>query len=478
METDNLDVFTQEKLAILILYDEKAGSQVRALVGPESFDPYWKDIVRAANDYIDRYKRPPGEDTLDIIQKLKTIQPKNVVQYDEIFSSIIRTKEQGFNTEFVLNAATWFARGQAVRARVARIIEIGNRKWGETEILEAESLMVGIGQNTALYGAQSTGLCLNDTKDALSFMDIEDTTGIRFPVGIPALDRLGLCPTRKKYLLTNAGSNVGKSWWAVWLGRQALLARANVAHITLEMPEYEVMQRYVQSLCAVSKRDAYTVVRSFTKDKEGRITGITPKKLQRPTLADKGIRERLAGKLEILTKFMPRLYVKEWPSGMLNIRKLRAWLDYMKAAHNYSPDALVIDYPDLFEIDAKNKRNEIERIHTDIRGLAGERNMAVCGFSQINEVKQGKYIRLGRAHEGRSKEHIADMVFTLNQTEAEYELGLMRLFVAKARSDVKNLKILISNALSLGQFVYRSALMREDSYWNVLEQNGGGDSDD
>jgi len=471
----------QEGILALICFDNSpTANVVRSLVPARQFDPYYRDLAESAIDYHEKYKKPPGEHTMDLVDTLKARKEDSAEMYDRILDSLNSVKRgldgpKGLNRKYLFDKVSVFVRTQRMKANTAKIIGLGRKAetGDETALLEAEAIMASAGRGSSLESL-SPGLLLNDPTQALSFYNRDETDFL--PLGIPELDRYKLGPARKKYHLTLADTGTGKSWFAVHIGKMGIRHGYKVMHISCEMSQEEVVQRYVQAICSVSLDEADVIIRRFDKDELGRIIGHRSRELKRLTLNGKNAYARLLKKLEPLRN-RPKLWVKDFPSGTLTVRTLKAYMDYMEGAHSFIPDILIVDYPDLFDHDTKHQRNELTKIAVDLRGIGGARNMMVCGFSQVNETKQGKIIRTGRASEGRGKEHTADIILSLNQTEAEYDLGFTRIAAPKVRGNRKNMKVLVSQNLAIGQFAIDSALMAEDTYWNMIENADDTDED-
>jgi hypothetical protein len=457
----------QESLLAILAFDGPTGKAVRAMVPLQSWDPYQKEIAKEICEYIDKYDKPPGEHLLDLIEGLADRSPDKKTQYLSYLQDLFQLKDN-INKDYVLGQAKTFARLQRAKAVIEKTLSLlksgADGCADEIDALFAQATKIGL-------DLSDPGILFNDPAQALRFMN--EDVGEILPTGIPELDKYGIGPARKKYMLVGAETGTGKSWCAIHLGKTALLHRYQVLHITLEMSEDEVSQRYVQAFGAISKREAKVATTRFRKDNLGRVAEFVHQEINRPTLKDDKIRGILMKKLKPLAR-KPRLYIKEFPSGSLTIRQLKAYMDQLEAVRNFAPSLLLVDYPKLMAYDAKHLRNELGKIAVDLRGIAGARNIAVVGFTQVNEARQGSLIKTGRASEGREQEHTADTIMTINQTEAEYELGLARLFVPKHRTDVKNVRVLLSQSLATGQFVTDSALMQDQVYSNLLKENGNG----
>lgn len=465
----NLSSALQESLLGLICFDAKEGKTARGMLTPASFSPYFRQIAEQADIYWDTYKKNPGEHTLDIIEALKLKEPDSASNYDQIYYSLNVNKDR-INKEYILSKATLFARAQNVKAILTKALGSLARD-DETGVNEAEALMAGAGKTS--YKTDTRGTLLNDPDDAFRFLEVKEDN--HCPMGIPEFDKLGIGPTRKKYMLTAAETGTGKSFEAVHIGKMGLIHGWRVVHITCEMDEPEVSQRYVQTICSVGERDGKTVVSKLKKDEKGRIINISSLELKRKNLKQSDIRQHLLKKWKGL-KNRPKLFIKEYPSGSLTIRQLEAYLDYLEAIEGFAADLIIIDYPALMSVDSKNPRESYSKITVDLRGLASKRNAAVVGFSQVvgKGSKGEKVIRTGRSFGDRTQEHTADIMFTLNQTDAEYELGLMRMAVVKVRGQRKGIQVLLSQCFHLGQFCLNSALF-SDSYWSMVDSNGDHD---
>lgn len=455
----------QESLLTMVCFDDtpQGGRLVRALVPERFWDPYNKEIFHEAVEYLDKYNKCPGEHTLDIIDALAVRAPDKKVQYGAILEAILGLRDR-VNREYILGQAKNFCRRQNAKAILQRATPLLSKD-DDGAIDEIEALFAGATKQAA--DLSDPGILLNDPAQALSFLNKDQSDLI--PFGIPEFDKIGVCPARKKYMLIVSETNKGKSHCAVHLGKTALRFGHSVLHVSLEMDREEVAQRYVQSLYSVGLREARLETTRFGKDSLGRVSGLNFDKVNRPTLKDEGIYGHLVKQMKPLAR-KPPLYIRDFPSGSLTIPKFKGYLDQMEAVHNFSPSLILFDYPDLCDVKEDNKRNALEKITVDLRGIAAARNLAMVGFSQVNEKKEGNVIKTGRTSEGRSKEHTADIVVSLNQTEAEYQLGLMRLFCSKNRGEKKNVRVLISQALGHGQFVVDSSLMAESSYWSLVKQ--------
>jgi hypothetical protein len=469
-----LNAGIQEALLAILCFDDTPGGArtALALVPPRSYDTYFRDVAEKAAEYLEKYKHAPGEHTLDIVDQLKAQKEDSAEIFQRIYRSLLATKDT-INRDYVLARAGVFHRQQKLKALFTQ--GIGLLQQGkESSVDEAEALLYQTQRNT--HDAFEPGLLLNDAKQATSFLRMEDEY---FDTDVALLDKYNLGPVRGGLHLFVAGPNKGKSWWLKQLGRAAMLRRKRVLHVTLEMKKEQVAMRYMQMLFSLTKRQAAVVYQRIIKEK-GSFVGVEPVEIKsRPSMDLDSITHHILKQHKKVMSHRPPFWIKEFPSGSLTVAGLRAYLDSMEGRHHFMPDLILIDYPDLMRIDPKNKRAETGTTYVELRGVGGERNAALAAVTQANRdaenarkaIIQGKHLS-----EDYSKFATADTIVTYNQTDEEYQLGLARLFNLKARADVKNHAMLISQAYAMGQFCMHSARMKnsDPKYWQLVGEPGDG----
>jgi len=267
-------------------------------------------------------------------------------------------------------------------------------------------------------------------------------------------------------------TKAGKSFALVHLGKMASRHGFKVAHISLEMGRHNVAKRYMQTYFALSNRPDLIKTVDFTKDADGHIVGFTEKTVKpKLTLEAPIIKSKLRRRV---VRWGPgvldNVFVRDFPTGQLSIPQLRAYLDALEATQQFTPDLLIIDYPDLMRIAATDYRLGIDQIFKDLRGLAVERNMAVAVVSQSHRgAARSKLVGADNVSEAYSKIAHADTVITYTSTDEERKLGLARLYVAAGRNDEDRLTIILSQQYALGVFVRDSGLMGKE-YWGSFDE--------
>jgi hypothetical protein len=314
------------------------------------------------------------------------------------------------------------------------------------------------------------GVRLNDTVENLSFLD---SRPVDFPIGIKELDKANFGATAKELLLYIAPKGTGKSWFGVHMGKQGLLHRAKVLHISLEMAQERIVGRYYQSLFSVASRNAPYMKTSFEYDELKRLLGWeTVRKKPKISFQDTDIRRILREKMKPWGLRLGSIVIKDFPSGSLTMSAFNSYLDYLGSMEKFYPTLVIVDYPDLMKQDVSNLRISTGRTFVDLRGSASERNYALIAPTQGGRSSIGaKRVRSSNVSEDITKVMTADNVLTYSQTEAEKRANLARLFVNNARGVADGYEVVISQAYSVGQYALESAMM-SSAYW---EQMGSGD---
>lgn len=464
----------QESVTTLICMDTEHGKIAAGIVDTELFEPPYDDIVERAIDYLRRFGQAPGAAHIDDIfdHILSDAEHKKHKLYTNVLGSILDQAE-GLNAPYVLSRVQEFMRAQNLKAAV---IEAGQRyqQGGNNLITDVETIL-----HTALkFRAEplEVGTFLGDTKRILGF--INNQSQATYMLGIPELDRRQIGPTAGELLGFMAPKGRGKTWFCIHTGIACLMQGARVVHVTLEMKDERIMPRYLQRLFAIAKRPDKIKMPQFELDELDRIVGFNIKE-EKPAMhfGDPRFDYKIVQKMGDLGEKLNRLVVKSFPSSMLTLGALEAYLDSLELTAKFTPTVLILDYPDLMNVGGNmdNYRLSLGKLYKELRGLADRRNLA--GVIPIQSNREGESVRLVTAEntgEDYSKTQTLDMLLTYNQTKREKELGLARIYVDKARNDEDKFVVLIAQQYATGQFVTQSAYM-PTRYWDHVKKASGED---
>jgi replicative DNA helicase len=452
----------QASLVALLSYSVEYAPQIMGVISPKEFDLFYRQIAEKAVDYINTYGKPPGEHTYDLIEELKEQDEKSADIYRRIYESLLETSED-VNPEWVLDKTKNFAYLQRVKRGFQKALPLVATE-EDDKLKEAKTIMeLAFKESNINFDA---GTCFTETSKSLSFLNKEEKDV--FPFGVKEFDAIGVGPARKRLMLLMGGAKAGKSWLAIHIAKHCLMARKKVLHITLEMPEEEVAQRYCQSLFSISQREATAAVQEFQTNEKGDFLSWSQYLLSKGVaLTDHDIKNKLTGLIKKCEYKLP-LFIKEFPTSGLSIDGLKSYLDHLESSKGFVPDLLIVDYPDLMDFNQNDFRHALGKVYQQIRGIGMERNFAVVCPTQANR-EGAKAKKMSATHVGDdwSKICTLDALIAINQTEPEYNLGLARLQIAAIRGEAKFLTVLISQALPRGQFCLHSAKMSK-KYWDAI----------
>lgn len=455
-----------ENLLTLIAFSEKSCSLVRSSVEPELFSSaIYRDIVKRCYAYIDRYGKPPADHLPDLMEDVLTKGDQNATLCGDILNfAYDHWNGGGVNEQYVIEQLERFIRLQTLKIGVTRAVESlseGDDAQAEVELEKA------LHTRLALF---NPGLTLEEGfKTALHNPRVDVVN-----LGIKQLDQYSLGPARGELLQFIAPPKRGKTWFLVHICKRALIQRLNVVYITLEISQELIWQRLMQSFFSVARRKVPITLTRLLTDDLGRLVKLEKDKMQdRLALDDPGIGKVLRDKL-MKIHGRGNVIIKGFPSGMLTLQGLRAYLDALQRIKNFTPDVLVVDYVDMMSISVKDYRLDLGQLMVGLRGIAVERNLAAVTAKKSNRTgANARLVTAEHSGEDYSGAFTVDTTFTYTQTTAEHELGLARLFVDSTRvGEQDRFVLLLSQAYKIGQFCLGAADMT-DTYWSHVDSLGG-----
>jgi replicative DNA helicase len=189
----------------------------------------------------------------------------------------------------------------------------------------------------------------------------------------------------------------------VHLGVQALREGKTVVHYTLELQDTVVASRYDSCLTSIPLQNLASFKEQIYEEVQD-----------------------IAG----------RLIVKEYPTKTASTQTIRNHLEKLRM-RGIDVGFILVDYGDLLRPVRylKEKRNELESIYEELRGIAAEHEAPVWTASQTNRSGlNAEVITMESISEAFNKCFIADFIFTISRTIDDKVANSGRLFVAKNRN--------------------------------------------
>ena len=439
----------EDNILTLLVHSAEHAANIAIQIAPELFStPKYRTIAQKAGDYILVYGKPPGVHMRDLLETELTRgdDGKIFARHCDDMDALI----PDLNAQYVLDGLAHFIASR----KLAQAIEDADEHLRAGDLEGAERALYQ--RDTAQ--ASSPGIWLHDAEAMLKWMNVPESD--YFTSGIDALDVRGVRPARGELFLIIGAKKIGKSWWAIELGKQNIQRKKKVLHITLENSEDVTAKRYIQALYAMTASKSETVrYPIFKRDQLGRFTTIDyDQRVAEGITAETA--PRIAKKLRGL-KTRSRLLMKQFPTGSLTIPQLTAYLDQLARNENFRPDLLVLDSINRMSVNSDKIRTDLGQLAIKLRGVAVSRNIAIVTTTHSNRAGDSAKVVSGAQHVGEdySLTGTADTVCTISRTKQERENGRARIFVDASRNAEDKWLAMISQNFMTGQFAIDSVYM-------------------
>lgn len=450
-DQEKLKGATQENVLTLLCYDDKSARLLINAITPSLFQSkIYREIAERAFDFVMIHKVAPKDHIVDEFTEELEGDKKDL--YSDIFTSM-NELSKNINSEYVMRKLKTFISEQNLKGAIFDAVELVEN--GKTEDARA-LLSSNLDPDFSMF---DPGVFLNK---GLGLLQTNASAAIQagYHVGIDPLDDRGFHLQSKQMLLMMASSGKGKTWWLVHLGKMALLQGAKILHITLEVSDRVLMTRYMQTLFSISKRHGRVLYPNIMTKQKGKGLMLDFEEVNRPALEDENVYSIVRDQLKRLAGKGNNLLIKEFPMRQLTVPLLKAYMETLDSQYSFLPDVVIIDYPDLFDIDPRYKREQTGKVYEELRGMCTDGNFALAAVTQANRAAtKARIITRDNVAEDLSKVNTSDLFITYNQTEFEKDLSLARLWVDKARNDVDGYLTLIAQSYHIGQFCMGSTLM-------------------
>ena len=380
----------QTKAIGILITDRDFLQQIADIVSPDYFDnDAGKWIIRKTLKYYNEYKTVPTMEVFKVELENLNKELQNVAVKDLLKQAYKASKSTDLG--FVKDTFLDFCKNQTLKGALMKsvdLLELGD--YDDIRNLIDKALKAGTERD---IGHEY----ITELEDR--FRD-EARSVIETPW--PLINKL-LCGGlgQGDLGLIAGGPGGGKSWALISLGVQAVKLGFTVIHYTLELSEKYVGRRYDACFTEIPVGDIMD-----NKDK---------------------VKDRL-------DKLRGGLYIREYPAGQATVNTIHAHLEKC-IQQNIEPDLIIVDYADLLTSkSSKEKRDKLDDIYTNLRGLASEMKLPIWTASQVNRSGAREEIIQGdRMAESYSKMMITDFAMSLSRSAEDKENGTGRWHIMKNR---------------------------------------------
>lgn len=395
----------QRGIVYLAKSDETFLLQILPMVQEDYFEyPSHQKMYKTICDFFLTYKKLPTDDQL--LEETKKIMASHELfgDYRDELKEINQLDEKSIdNQEYYLDLVEEFAKEQAIKDAIIKSVDhLKKKNFGaiEEEVRNAFS----IARNVDLGSNYFDGV--GDRWDRLTDTSLEPKYRTPFETINEALEG-GLAA--KEMAMVVAPPGVGKSLFLANQAARSVLDGHNVLYVSLEMSEDRVAQRLDSIFTRIRQRE----LAGRVDDIQDRLTIISEKWENRGNLR-----------------------IKEFPTKRLSVTGLRAFLNQLKNYEDFEPDVIIIDYLELMRTEKEMAEYQgQERLAQELRGLSTEYESLVWTATQTNrEGKKVNIITDAELADSYGKIRVCDLVFSINQTEQEFDEGNARLYLMKSRN--------------------------------------------
>ena len=395
----------QRGVIYLAKSDENFLLQIMPMVRAEYFEfPSHQKMFTVIHDFYLKYQKLPTDDQL--LEETKEILASHELfgDYRDELTAVNDLDEKSIdNQEYYLDLVEEFAKEQAIKDAILKSVDhLHKKNFGaiEEEVRNAFSVNRNVDLGTDYFiEIQERWGRLNNSALQPKFRTPFETVNEALEGGL----------AHKELAMVVAPPGVGKSLFLANQAARSVLDGHNVLYVSLEMAEDRVAQR-LDSI--------------FTRIKQKELSGRVDDIEERLTIISKQWEDR------------GRLVLKEFPCKRLSVTGLRAYLNQLKNYQDFTPDVLIIDYLELMrtEKDMAEYQGQ-ERLAQELRGIASEYGILVWTATQTNrEGKKVSVITDAELADSYGKIRVCDLVFSINQSEQEFDEGSARLYLMKSRN--------------------------------------------
>ena len=400
---------TQKGILCLAKFEESFLVQVMPMIKADYFEfPCHGRIWDAIVSHYLKYKETPNDDQIIDYVKANKSENERLSDYkyevEQINKLDVKTES---NPDYYLDLVEEFAKEQSIKTAILESVDLIKGKQF-SQIEEKIRLALNVGRTVDL--GQDYIEDFSDRVERMANNNIVASFRTPFDTVNKELEG-GMC--RKEFAMVVAPPGVGKSIYLVNQAVRSVLDGHNVLYVSLEMSEDRIAQRM----------DSVLTRTKLSEAKED------------PSIVQYRLK-MIQDKLGEAGKKMGTLKIKEFPTKRLTIPALRAYLNQLDNYENFRPDVLVVDYLELMTGDDTMSEYQIqERLAQELRGIAVEHNLLLWTATQTNrEGRKVETITDTELADSYGKIRVADLSFSINQKEEEFDKGEARLYLMKSRN--------------------------------------------
>ena len=384
----------QEGLVQIIYEDRPFADQITEVLDTNFLElEYLRVFVEKIINYRDRYGTHPSAEAVITMLRTELDNEDEVVrkQVREYFAKI--TAKDAKDIKYIKEQSLDFCRKQNLKEAMMKSV-------GLLQSCSFDEISKTINDSLKLGSDNNFGY------DYLADFEKRFVPKHRLPVttGWKQIDDIcggGLGKSELGVVIAPTGA--GKSFCLVHLGAQGLKEGKVVVHYTLELGDTIIATRYDSCLTGYPLSD----IINFKDEVYEEIKDIDGK-----------------------------LIVKEYPTKSASTNTIKSHLSKL-IKRGIKPGLIIVDYADLLKpvVVRKEKRNELESIYEELRGISTEFQCPIWTASQTNRSGlNAEVITMEQISEAFNKCFVADFIFSVSRTIEDKQNNTGKIFIAKNRN--------------------------------------------
>jgi replicative DNA helicase len=425
-------------------------------------------VVRICYDFFDQFGDAPLHHFQDEAERrMPQVKAADQEMYKRYLVKL--PKIEAPNPDYVLSRINTFVKARNLESAAidfANLIVQGN--FDEAQNLMYEALRSGVQR-------EEVGMDYLCQVERFTAREEEE---ILVPTGFSALDDI-IGGFRRKQLICFMGGYKGmKSWVAMRVAEQALLHGLKVLHISHEMTEAQIEDRYDMMLGGMTSHREPRPLRVVFWGREGEHDRRTRGDLNRE-LPDPGYyyedlvapsiwdEEAVSSTRRRVQRFGGRLIVRKYPMGACTMSEIRRYVNYLETFEDFNPDVIVNDYADIMApMNPNDHRDNLNKLYIQHKRLADERNCLVITVSQVRRdaISRERMDMKDFAEDIRKAANV-DMAIAICQSEHQKKWQQGALWIVANRDGEQGQGIRFGVNLNYGQI----------GNWSIPIRDGLGD---
>ena len=386
----------QEKLAKLILDDVIFADQISEVIDISFFElKYLQVFVETIFKHKAEYGCFPNHSTLETVLRTELERQNPVVQKQvrDFFARVLSGTIEDIEDDYVKDKSLDFCKKQKLKEAMIKSVGLMERSsFDEVSKVINQALKLGL-----------------DNDNGYEFMKHFEER-YKFKARDPVSTGWEIIDNyiqgghgRGELGVVVAPTGAGKSMLLVHLAAQAMKQGKNVVYYTLELGDTVIGRRFDSCLTGIPLKGL-----SLLKDEV----------------------------FEKVRQIPGKLIIKEYPTKSASTESIKNHLLKLQQ-RDFKVDMIVVDYGDLLKpvTAQREKRNELEGIYEELRGIAAEFKCPLWTASQTNRSGlNAEVVTMESISEAFNKCFVADFIFSLSRTAAHKQNNTGRIFIAKNRN--------------------------------------------